>query len=318
MTRGWAARGLRSSLFRPAPAADPAKGPRNDKLNLRIAPLPPPPTFPATSRDDPPGREAPAPRPYALPIGGAAEASIAIRHDRAKDADLLVEVIGARHSLGALDPPIGTFPRGPRVSWATVASGDLKLLHHPRSRLLVAASTAAVPRRGSRACSLREGSTRIYDPGHVVQRFGSELALARNARRDATLLLIGVDGLKQINSNHGRFAGDRALAFVAAQIDQLIRKEDVLARYEGDQFVLVVRGTERAQALELAEHIRSAVSVLCFGAGDERVVVTACVGVAMLSELTTTGAPLVALMALASARLHAANNGGRARVRARV
>ncbi len=83
-------------------------------------------------------------------------------------------------------------------------------------------------------------------------------ALEEYGRRHApvSLLVIDLDGLKTLNDVMGHSAGDAALRLVAASIRATCRATDLAARWGGDEFVVVARGTTAAGALELAERIR--------------------------------------------------------------
>lgn len=310
-------------------------------------PRPTPMSVPAIASDDElVGRDTPVYEAHALPTGGdeptltlltgahaghsVAVGRLGVIIGRDEDSNLLVEDVNVsrhharfdagpygHHYVEDLHSTNGTFVNGERVTWSIVAPGDLvQLGPHLQLRFSVTASADAVLQRKLYEHSLRDELTQTYNRGHFVERLGSEVALARQAHRDAGLLMIDVDGLKRLNDEHGHLAGDRALAFVASHVKHLIRSGDVLARYGGDEFVLIVRGTAPAQAIELAERIRAAISELRFGAGGEAVAVTVSIGVASLSELAITDPPLVALVALADERLYAAKNAGRNCVRA--
>jgi len=71
----------------------------------------------------------------------------------------------------------------------------------------------------------------------------------------ASLLLIDVDGLKQVNDNHGHSAGDRVLRGVADAITESLRDTDVGARWGGDEFAIVAPNTTAEAALRSAERL---------------------------------------------------------------
>ena len=71
----------------------------------------------------------------------------------------------------------------------------------------------------------------------------------------AALLYIDLRGLKTINANHGRFAGDAALSHVARTITSLIRSTDLLARIGGDLFALILDHLDHDSAIDTAERL---------------------------------------------------------------
>jgi two-component system cell cycle response regulator len=140
------------------------------------------------------------------------------------------------------------------------------------------------------------------------------LSRARCASGDVAVLMIDVDALKTVNDRFGHLAGDRALCTVAARIKRVLRVEDVLARHGGDEFVVLVSGTDRADAIRLAERVRRAVEGLRMGARGREVAITTSIGVASLAELAASDEPVTALVAMADARMHGAKASGGNRV----
>jgi diguanylate cyclase (GGDEF)-like protein len=92
-----------------------------------------------------------------------------------------------------------------------------------------------------------------------------------------------------------------------------IRVEDVLARFGGDEFVLLARATPGDHAARLAERLRRAVEELRFSSAAHAPVVTVSIGLASLTELDPHDAP-AALLALADERLYGAKLRGRNQV----
>ena len=157
--------------------------------------------------------------------------------------------------------------------------------------------------------------TRAFNRAYLADRLMVEIAVVRRYGCEAALLMVDLDGLKQVNDCHGHLAGDRALSFVAARIASAIRMGDLMARYGGDEFVVLAGRTSLDQALVLAERVRRAVAHLCFVAGGERIAMTLSVGVASLREVEADSQPKEALLGLADERLYSAKRAGRNCVR---
>jgi diguanylate cyclase (GGDEF)-like protein len=98
-------------------------------------------------------------------------------------------------------------------------------------------------------------------------------------------------------------------------VKRAIRGGDLLARYGGDEFTIVSPQTGGVEAVRLAERVRRAVEGLRIGARGQTVRMTLSIGVASLTEVARSAAePIVALLALADARLYCAKASGRNRV----
>ena len=136
----------------------------------------------------------------------------------------------------------------------------------------------------------------------LVHRHGGALAL----------LMIDVDRFKGINDRFGHPAGDRCLAAIAECIARRIRSSDILFRYGGEEFCVLLPRTGEGGARRLAERVRSAVDTLRIPAGEGAIRPTISLGVA--AALPGDGA--AGLLAKADAALYRAKRSGRNRVAA--
>jgi diguanylate cyclase (GGDEF)-like protein len=167
----------------------------------------------------------------------------------------------------------------------------------PHQQLRVAAR--ADPKTGllHAAAWQREADTRI----RAAQRAGTPVAL----------LLVDIDHFKRVNDLHGHLAGDDVLRAIAAALRQQLGDSDVLGRYGGEEFVVLVPGAEPAGACAVAERLRERVGAQTVHTGDGRLNVTVSVGVAVLPG---HGGELFELLASADLALYRAKRLGRNRV----
>ena len=129
-----------------------------------------------------------------------------------------------------------------------------------------------------------------------------------------SLLLIDVDGLKQVNDNHGHSAGDRVLRGVADAITESLRDTDVGARWGGDEFAIVAPNTTAEAALRSAE--RLVVRVAKAGAHQPWHTTTVSVGIATFDPGHMIDCELESLLRVADDALYRAKANGRNRVQA--
>lgn len=110
-----------------------------------------------------------------------------------------------------------------------------------------------------------------------------ERELARSARDGGTIaaLLLDIDHFKLINDNHGHHAGDMAIAFSAACMEQCVRAHDYVGRYGGEEFLIVIPDSDEQLAREIAERIRTRIEtdVVMFDGFELRL--TATIGLAV-------------------------------------
>jgi diguanylate cyclase len=208
------------------------------------------------------------------------------------------------------------------------ASGELLLprLHDVQLLLgvLVAALTLAtgaytnvLARMGERqrGLSRRESLTGCFNRRAFYELFPREVERARRLGQGVSLVFLDVDHFKSVNDRLGHEAGDHVLQQLAARLRGIIRETDLLFRWGGEEFVVLLPHTPPGEAPALGERIRSAVAERPFAAGEtERPVsVTVSVGVAGGSGVAG-GAD--ALIARADAACYRAKAAGRNRVEA--
>lgn len=145
--------------------------------------------------------------------------------------------------------------------------------------------------------------------------FDEELVLrfehARRYKRPLSLAMIDIDHFKQINDIYGHQAGDTVLRCVAKVLQRVTRQSDVVSRYGGEEFAVVVPETQLLEALQFAEKIRVAVATEDLGAGmPPRVTVS--VGVATFGYTALANA--AELLRASDAALYRAKANGRNRV----
>ena len=125
------------------------------------------------------------------------------------------------------------------------------------------------------------------------------------------LLLADIDFFKRFNDRHGHMAGDACLREVVAAIRKQLRRSDLVARFGGEEFAMVLPNTTRTDALATAERIRAGVANQTVTINGRCETVTVSIG---LAERGAAMSP-AALMALADNALYAAKREGRNRVR---
>ena len=145
---------------------------------------------------------------------------------------------------------------------------------------------------------------------HALQElFPSEIQRCVEKEKPVALMMIDVDNFKQFNDMFGHIAGDRALSAVAKILRSQFRPRDILVRYGGDEFAVLLPGSDTQQALVIAERVRVAVSGSTGDGSDSliQIPVKISMGVAELNEHGS----LDTLTRDADAALYRAKNAGR-------
>ena len=188
--------------------------------------------------------------------------------------------------------------------------------HRPRSRAVVARSRGSRPAccarvrvllepaavaldnalllKRAEALSVTDDLTHLYNSRYLNQVLRRETKRASRSGRPLSLLFIDLDGFKAINDTHGHLFGSRALVEAAAVIRGSARETDVVARFGGDEFALVLPDTGGEGAFAVGERIRERIAAHKFLAGDGLDIhLTASVGVATLPDVAASAEELV-------------------------
>jgi diguanylate cyclase (GGDEF)-like protein len=144
----------------------------------------------------------------------------------------------------------------------------------------------------------------------------AEKELSRSRRMDVplSLIMLDLDHFKIINDTHGHVVGDRVLQRFAEIVRAELRKEDILVRYGGEEFCVLLPDVPGPGAVTLAGRIRKSVSKQAFDVGEQPVAVTVSAGVAARIDEGPEG--LDRLISRADEALYVAKNRGRDRVAA--
>lgn len=160
--------------------------------------------------------------------------------------------------------------------------------------------------------ALTDALTGLGNRRYANERLEQEWALAQRAHRSLVCMIVDIDHFKSVNDTYGHKVGDDALKLVSATLRQLVRKQDVVSRLGGEEFVLLCPDTTTEQACQHAERLRKSVAALVVQGGGKAFSLTISIGVAGSLESECKSAEL--LLNLADRRLYAAKSGGRNRV----
>lgn len=128
--------------------------------------------------------------------------------------------------------------------------------------------------------------TQVCNRRKLLIDANNEVERARRYSHDLSLLIIDADDFKQINDLYGHYTGDQVLIKLCRIFEQKTRSVDVIGRYGGEEFIILLPETSHSKALEMAERIRHSVSEHSFFHEEERIAVTISIGVATLSDET--------------------------------
>ena len=110
--------------------------------------------------------------------------------------------------------------------------------------------------------SARDSLTGLYNHGYLLSRLREEISLAERYQRPLSVIILDLNEFKEVNDRHGHLVGDEILRLIASTIREQVRQHDIVARYGGDEFCLVLPATDQAGAQGVVENLRAAVASL--------------------------------------------------------
>ena len=156
-----------------------------------------------------------------------------------------------------------------------------------------------------------DGLTQIFNKRYFIETLERELGRAHRYRRELSLIMFDIDNFKKINDSYGHLAGDHVLKQLAGVIKGRIRREDILSRYGGEEFSIILPEIDNSNAMQLAEKIRAIIEEAVFRFEDTDIPVTISIGV---SSLKTEAIEPHEFIRIADTFLYEAKSQGRNRV----
>lgn len=115
-------------------------------------------------------------------------------------------------------------------------------------------------RHAAHVQSITDSLTGLANRRHLVYTAQNAIDLALHRQEPLALLILDIDHFKRVNDTHGHHAGDKVLVEVARRCAQCLRPTDLLARWGGEEFVVLLPNTPLEHARQLAERMREAVA----------------------------------------------------------
>jgi diguanylate cyclase (GGDEF)-like protein len=211
-------------------------------------------------------------------------------------------------ALVAMDRQAST--REPKMSESMLRA--VRVLLEPAS---VALDNSLLLKRAE-ALSVTDDLTSLYNSRYLNQVLRRETKRASRSGRPLSLLFIDLDGFKAVNDTHGHLFGSRALVEAAAVIRSSARETDVVARFGGDEFALILPDTGGEGAFAVGERIRDRLAAHIFLSEDRLDIhLTASVGVATLPDVAASAEEL---MQAADKAMYAVKDSGKNGIQAAV
>jgi len=136
-------------------------------------------------------------------------------------------------------------------------------------------------------CANIDGLTQVYNRAYFQSRLEDELKHARQQGYEVSIIFFDVDDFKVYNDTYGHLFGDMILRSIALTVKESVRKDDVVARFGGEEFIILLPYTGKEKAYERAEELRKKISelVVCDKNNDITISVSVSMGVSTFPTL---------------------------------
>jgi diguanylate cyclase (GGDEF)-like protein len=169
---------------------------------------------------------------------------------------------------------------------------DLALIEIMLNPLATAIQTLDTFERAERL-TITDDLTKLYNYRYLMQYLEADVRRCLRYKKKVSLLFIDVDGFKRINDTFGHLVGSQALSEMGQVFRGIVRETDVVGRYGGDEFVIVLPETPLNGAMIIAERIRKKVEEFEFVAQNLSIRLTVSLGVANCPKHTLTAEGLI-------------------------
>lgn len=206
----------------------------------------------------------------------------------------------------------GTFINDQRCGNQLLVDGDLIRIGNTILKFLKEGKIENLHYEKMYDLATRDALTQALNRKAIIEMIAEEFQRSSSRNLPLTILLLDIDHFKKINDTYGHPAGDYVLKETCALImNKMIRQQDALGRYGGEEFALLLRETKLQIAVDVAERIRAAIEKQNYTFEEKQMPVTISIGVATLDSTSKSSDELIAA---ADRALYDAKNQGRNRV----
>ena len=236
--------------------------------------------------------------------------SVSRRHARVyrTEQEWVVEDLGSTN---------GSYLNDGQIQEASLRDGDFLKIGAAIFKFLTGANIEVSYHEEIYRMTIMDGLTGIHNKRFFLEALEKEMARCARHGRPLSLCMIDIDHFKKVNDDHGHLTGDHVLKELARRMSGRMRKEEILSRYGGEEFAVILPETGRIGALEFGEQIRQIIAREPFEYEGDALPITISLGVATIEGEFSTGPMALdaaGFIKAADENLYKAKHAGRNRV----
>jgi diguanylate cyclase (GGDEF)-like protein len=191
--------------------------------------------------------------------------------------ELVIPILGPKSLYGVI-------LIGPKILAGKYTASELLFL-----RQIMSFVSQAIQNHLHYEHSVRDAKTGLYNYGFFGPRFSEEVSRVKRTEYTSSLVVIDVDKFKDFNNNYGHLAGDKVLEYIARTIRQNVRNDDVPSRFGGEEFAILLPNTNKENAWNVAERLRTSISSMVVPWDPPLPQVTISLGITSFNKENTAG-----------------------------
>ncbi|QQR88666.1 MAG: GGDEF domain-containing protein [Myxococcales bacterium] len=204
-------------------------------------------------------------------IGRGSENDLVLESDSVSRRHCRISRNGVQWRITDLDSTNGTYVNDEQVKDYNLTRGDQIKIGDTIFKYLSGSDIESQYHEAIYRMTIIDALTTTYNKRYILETLDKEISRARRHARPLSLLLCDLDHFKQINDSYGHLAGDYVLKELVTTVRGILRPDDVLGRYGGEEFMVVLPETDIEGAKEVGERMRKAVEAHDFIFEEERI-----------------------------------------------
>ncbi len=245
-----------------------------------------------------------------MAMGRGSENTIVLENDSVSRRHCRIEKRGRLYFVQDLNSTNGTYVNDELITDYQLRRGDQVKVGDTIFKFLSGSDMEAQYHETIYKMTIVDGLTGVNNKRFLLETMEREIPRARRHQRPLTFVMFDIDHFKHINDTYGHLAGDYVLKELAQLVKARLRPDDVLGRYGGEEFAIILPETDCPGGVSIAEELRKLIEGHAFMFEQERIQVTVSFGAAQIEE----GWDVLKFIKAADEKLYAAKREGRNRV----